>query len=260
MHDLHAKRVVVTRPRKQYHDFAQALEAHGAEPVCFPVIEVAQVEDSTDLDAALRDLDQYDWLVLTSVNGVAAVWVRLVALGLFTIPPKVKVAAIGPKTGRALEARGVSPDFVPDEYIADAILPGLGEVEGKRILLARADIARKDLVNAIRKAGGTADDLVAYRTLPASPDLNGLAAIRAGVDVLTFTSSSTVHNFVAIMQSIGLDVHNLPCKPLFAYIGPITAETAGEYNLPIDVVAQQYTTDGLIDRLVDFYAQQESRS
>jgi uroporphyrinogen-III synthase len=247
--DLAGKRVLITRPLDQAGEFAAALRAAGARPVLFPVIEIAPLEDTSALDIALAGLDGYDWLVLTSVNGVEAVWERLAALGIEGIPPTVRLAAIGPQTCASLAARGAAPHFVPDEYVAEAILPGLGDLRGRRVLLPRADLARPDLALAIHAAGGVADEIAAYRTLPAQADPQGLAALREGMEVVTFTSSSTVRNFAALARSAGLDPLDLPGSPLFACIGPITAGTARSEGFPVGLVADEYTTAGLIRAL-----------
>ena len=251
MADLHGKRVLITRPRSQAEEFANALQASGATPVNFPVIEIGPVSDTTALDRALQKLACYEWLILTSVNGVEAAWDRFVALGINAIPPGVRVASIGPKTAAALEARGAKPDFVPPEYVAEAILPGLGDLRGCWCLLPRADLARPDLADAIEAAGGVAHEIAAYRTLPAKPDLSGLQALRAGVDIVTFTSSSTVRNFKALIVEAGLDPNHLPGNPIIACIGPITAATARQEGFDVSIVAQEYTTEGLLQALIE---------
>ncbi len=242
-------RILITRPRAQSTAFAAALTAAGFEPIYFPVIEIRPMDDNTALDRALLKLACYDWVVFTSVNGVEAVWEHLPPLpmgeGL-----GVRVAAIGPKTADALRARGVNPDFVPDEYVAEAILPGLGDLRGRWVLLPRAEIARKALPNAIAKADGVAHEIAVYHTLPAEPDPAGLAALRSGVDVVTLTSPSTVQNFVAIVRQHGLDPLRLPGNPMFACIGPITEQAARDEGLNNLVMADEYTTEGLIRVIV----------
>jgi uroporphyrinogen-III synthase len=250
--NLSNKRILMTRPKDQASGFATALRAHGAEPIDFPVIEIGPAQDTVALDRALKKVDCYDWLVLTSVNGVKAVWNRFAALGLPGLPPGVKVAAIGPKTAAALQDRGVTPDFVPGEYVAEAILPGLGDLRGRWVLMPRADLARPALALAVQAAGGVAHEIAAYRTLPAQPDTAGLQALSSGVDVVTFTSSSTVRCFIALVKAVHLDPHHLPGDPLFACIGPITASTAQEHNLPIHILAKEYTTEGLIQAILDY--------
>jgi Uroporphyrinogen-III synthase len=161
----------------------------------------------------------------------------------------VKFAAIGPKTAEALKARGITPDFIPQEYVAEAILPGLGDLKGKWILLPRAEIARKELSEAIVKTGGIAHEISVYKTLPTQPDPDGLAALKSGVDVITFTSASAVAYFVAVVRQNKLDPLNLPNNPLFACIGPITEQAARAEGLLNLVVAKEYTTDGLIEAI-----------
>lgn len=247
--DLSGKRIVITRPREQADEFASAFEALGAKPILFPVIEISPARDTTPLDRALGKLQCYDWLVLTSVNGVEALWERLSAIGLSGIPEQLHVAAIGPKTAQALRDRGVEPDFMPPEYIAEAIIPGLGDLRGRWVLLPRADLARQALPRAIQVQDGVAHEIAAYHTLPAQPDPLALQALGQGVDAVTFTSSSTVRNFIALVDKAGLDAHNLPGNPLIACIGPITAGTAQEEGLHVDVVADEYTTEGLLRAL-----------
>jgi len=160
-----------------------------------------------------------------------------------------RVAAIGPKTSEALTAHGVVPDFVPDEYVAESILPGLGDLRGKWVLLPRAEIARKALPEAIFEAGGIPHEIPVYKTLPVQPSPDGLAALRSGVDVITLTSPSTVQNLVAIVRQNELDPFALPGNPLFACIGPITEQAAREEGLRNLVTAREYTTEGLIEVL-----------
>jgi len=235
------KRVLVTRPRAQADSFVEGLRTAGFEPIYFPVIEIRSIEDNSELDQALVQINKYDWVVFTSVNGVEVVFDRLEKYS--SLP---HVAAIGPKTAEALKARGVTPDFVPEEYVAEAILPGLGDLRGKWILLPRAEIARKALPEAIVKAGGMAHEIAVYKTLPIQPGAEGLAALKAGVDVVTLTSPSTVQNFVAVAKQNGLNPLNLPNNPLFACIGPITEQAAREEGLINLVVAKEYTSGGLI--------------
>ena len=242
------KRVLITRPRPQADEFADKLRSAGFEPIYFPVIEIKPVEDNLALERALSKLNCYEWIVFTSVNAVEILFDQFPSL---TWNEGIRVAAIGPKTAEALKARGVSPDFVPQEYVAEAILPGLGDLVGKWVLLPRAEIARQALPESIFNAGGVPHQIAVYKTLPAQPDAEGLAALRSGVDVITLTSPSTLENFLAIARANGLDPLHLPNHPLFACIGPITEGAAKEAGLPNLVVADEYTTDGLIAVLKD---------
>jgi uroporphyrinogen-III synthase len=249
MSALSGKRILITRPPGKANAFAQALQAQGAQPVYFPTIQITPVEDTTCLDRALSQLDTYAWLVFTSANAVEAVYERLGALEIQPASPPLKVAAIGPNTAAALEANGVSPDFMPAEHISEAILPGLGELQEKWVLLPLADIAHESLPRAIQDAGGVSHVVTAYHTIPAAPDPEGLANIQAGVDVITFTSGSSARNFATLTENAGLDPFHLPGSPIVACIGPKTAQVASQTGFTVDIVAEEYTTNGLVETL-----------
>lgn len=239
-------RVLITRPRKEAAEFAQALSKIGAEAIYFPTIAIRPVEDISALDQAISHLQNYDWLIFTSANAANVVLDRKVALKIEKFPERLRIAAIGPKTAECLEGRGVSPHFIPDEYVAEAILPGLGDLTNRHVLLPLADLAHDTLPRAIYEANGIAHVVTAYHTLPTEPDPEGLAVIRQGVDIITFTSGSTAQNFIALIQHAGLDPFNLPGKPIVACIGPKTAQTAQRLGFSVDIVANTYTVDGLV--------------
>lgn len=247
-------KVLITRPRAQADDFAEKLRAAGFEPIFFPVIEIQPIENNVALERALEKLDCYEWVVFTSVNAVPPT-VSPHFLRKWGECPEgtrgVRIAAIGPKTAEALRRHDIEPDFVPEEYVAEAILPGLGDLQGKWVLLPRAEIARKALPEAIANAGGIAHEIVVYQTLPTQVDEDGLGALKSGVDVITFTSASTVENFVAITRQHNLDPLNLPNNPPVACIGPVTEHAAKEVGFQNLVVAKEYTTDGLIEAITN---------
>ena len=242
------KRILITRPRAQADDFADKLRSAGFEPVYFPVIEIKPVENNLALERALAKLNCYEWIVFTSANAVEIVFDQFPASNW---NEEVKFAAIGPKTAAALKARNISPDFVPEEYVAEAILPGLGDLLGKWVLLPRAEIARKELPEAIFHAGGVPHEITVYKTLPVQPDLDGLTALKSGVDVVTFASASSVENFAAIVRKNRLDPLNLPNDPLIACIGPITEQAARDEGFQNIVTAKEYTTEGLIEAITN---------
>jgi len=247
------QRVLVTRPRAQANDFAAKLRSAGFEAVFFPVLKIQPIENNPALDEALEKLNCYEWVVFTSVNGVNIVFERLFFLTPNHFPlgegQKVRFAAIGPKTAKALQVHGVTPDFVPKEYVAEAILSGLGDLQDKWVLLPRAELARKALSEAIVNTGGIAHEIAVYKTLPVKPDSNGLAALKSGVDWITFTSPSTVRNFVAIVRKQKMDPLRLEGNPKIACIGPITEDAAREEGFHVDLVAEKYTTEGLVSAL-----------
>lgn len=238
------KRIVITRPRAQADEFADKLRLAGFEPIYFPVIEIRPVENNIALERAFSKLSCYEWIVFTSVNAVESVFSQFPAP---SINKETKVAAIGSKTGEALQARGITPDFVPEEQVSEAILPGMGDLVGKWVLLPRAEIARQEFPEAIFNAGGIPHQITVYKTLPTQPDPEGLAALHAGVDVITFTSASTVDHFAAIARKNDLDPLNLPKDPRFACIGPVTSQAARDAGFQNIVVAREFTTDGLME-------------
>ena len=244
-HRLSGLRVVVTRPENQVDGMCNRLRALRAEPIEFPVISIAPAEAGGPLDRAIVQLDRFDWVIFTSVNGVEQFWARLVEVRTQSHngPIRGKVAAIGPATAAALRQRGVRVHLVPGEYRAEAILDEIGGVAGQRILLPRADIARPALAEGLRARGAKVDEVAAYHTVLGQPHPAAFDALRTGVDVITFTSSSTVRNFLRLTD--GLDYGD----PLIACIGPVTAATAREMGLHVDVVAKEYTIDGLLEAL-----------
>ncbi|MGQ9502243.1 MAG: uroporphyrinogen-III synthase [Anaerolineae bacterium] len=247
---LSGLRVVITRPEAQAEALYERLRQAGAVPILFPVITIAPPEPGSALDRAIRHLSEYDWIIFTSANGVQQFRTRLAdTLGISLaqlqgIPGFTgKIAAIGPKTAETLRRSGIEVHVVPGEYRAEAILDAIGEVQGAYILLPRADIARAELAIGLRKRGAIVDEVAAYRTLPAIPPSIAFEQLQKGVDIVTFTSSSTVRHFVTLTR--GIDYGD----PAIACIGPVTAETARQLGLRVDIVADEYTVDGLLRAL-----------
>ena len=250
MSSLSGKRILITRPRSQASGLHRLLKAEGAEVLLLPTIVIAPVEDTSRLDQALKDLGQgvYNWVILTSVNGVSACSDRLrqTGISIAAVFGSARVAAIGPATAQALRELDIHVDFVPQEYVAERILDGLGDPAGQRILLPRAEIARPALAEALAKAGALVDEIAVYHTLPAEADPAGLAALEQGVDAITFTSSSTVRSFVSLAGA-QIGAAKVAC------IGPITAATARELGLPVDLIASEYSMPGLVRALKEYY-------
>jgi uroporphyrinogen III methyltransferase/synthase len=247
--NLHAKRILITRPRPQAETFARLLEREGARPFFFPVIEILPPEDWSALDEALRNLDRYDWLILKSLNGAEAVLGRLDALGMRQSPAGLRVAAVGPVTAARLARAGLRNSVVPSKYTAAAILPELGDIAGGRILLPGSDIAPRKLSAALRGAGAIVDVVTAYRLVSMQPSPAEFEALRRGVDVVCFASPSSVTGFVRALHAHGVEARRPPSDPLIACIGPVTAAAARAAGLRVDVEAAEHTVVGLLEAL-----------
>ncbi len=250
---LRGKTVVVTRARPQAGEFTALLRALGASVIEFPTIRIGEAPDPDALRAAAGRVASYDWVVFTSVNGVERFWSALRSAGADTSSfGGARVCAIGPATAAALETRGIRPDLVPSEFVAEATVQALassGELADRRILLPRAEIARATLPDGLRACGALVDEVAAYRTEPDGADADGVRErLHAGeIDLITFTASSTVRNFVDLLgpKMAGAEV---------ASIGPITSRTARDLGLPVHVEAAEYTIPGLTEAIVMHYA------
>jgi uroporphyrinogen-III synthase len=252
-------RILVGRARHQASALSSALRDLGADVLEVPFIEIRKPHSYKPLDHALQNLHAYDWLILTSVNGVQAVWDRLNKLRLTNNKlDHLKVAAIGPATARAIKKRGIKVDVVPEEYVAESVVKSLHKrVEGKRVLLARAKVARDVIPLELRKLGAHVDVVEAYETvIPQSSRKQLNAVLKSNTrrpHLITFTSSSTVRNFMALLKSEGdPSRRNLDQLDgiLFASIGPITSATLRQLKLRADVEADQYTIPGLVAAIV----------
>lgn len=256
---LAGKHIVITRPVEQAQEFADQLAAAGARVTALPAIVIAPLEDTARLDAALAELASYDWIVLTSANGVRAVSERLEATGhAWAERGRARIAVIGPATARALAEHGVSAEAMPGEYVAEAIVETLGNVAGQRILLLRADIARRALAEELLLRGAEVDEIAAYRTVAEPAPAESLRAIfedgDVAVDAITFTSASTVHGFLRGLTAAGHFSNELVRGIPLVAIGPITANALREYGLEPAAVAAEYTTEGVVRALVEYFS------
>jgi uroporphyrinogen III methyltransferase / synthase len=246
---LFGRRVLVTRARAQASGFAADLEELGAEVVQFPTIRVAPPADPEPLRRAVREIERYDWVVFTSVNGVEYLWEELRAAGRDTRSlAGVSLCAIGPATAAALELHGARADLMPEQFVSEAAvaaMAGDARLAGARILLPRADIAREALPRLLRAEGAVVDEVDAYRTVLDDAHADEMRDhVRAGgLDLITFTASSTVRNFVKLF---GTEVG----AARVASIGPITSATARELGLQVDIEAEEYTIPGLVRAIV----------
>lgn len=255
---LFGKRVLVTRSREQASALSEAIEDLGGEPLEFPTIGVADPEDYKPLDQAINELSAFKWVIFTSVNGVAYFFNRLRRRNKdIRELAGARICAIGPKTREALENYGLLVDYVPGEYRAEEIIAGLqGKVNaGERVLLPRADIARKVLAEALTGMGALVTDVSAYRTVMGGGDSAEITRklLNGEIHAVTFTSSSTVQNFVKMLKFP--DLKTLLAGVTVACIGPITADTARDLGLRVDVVAREYTIEGLVAAILEYFRQ-----
>ena len=227
------------------------LRAKGASVIEVPLIEIRPPRRFAELDSAVRHLADYDWLILTSVNGVEALFARMRRL---RVPLRalraLKISAIGPATKAAIEKHGMPVTVTPKEYVAEAVVSALRrKVASKRVLLLRAAVARDVIPRELRNAGARVKVVAAYETrIPADADRKLRKSLNDGApDVITFTSSSTVRNFVKLagkrLFSGALDGTAL------ASIGPITSHTLREHGLRAAIEARRYTISGLVEAI-----------
>lgn len=254
---LSGKRIVVTRATDQADSLCEKLEALGATPVRIPMIKIVPLDDPSALDAAIGRLPSYDWVVFTSANGVNMFWQRFTAMKASIDDFRhTRVAAVGPATAERLRHNGIDVQFTPAKFVSDELLPGLGDVSGANILLARAAIARKDIVNELESKGAHIDDVATHRTLAPDMGATHLETIRSGVDAITFASSSAVHNFAAGLAAQN-ETPTLPGKTVIVCIGPVTAATARECGFDSPIEARQHTGDGLVEALVTHFGRNQ---
>ncbi len=253
---LAGRRVLVTRAAHQAGKLSDGLRAMGAEPVEVPVLEICPPDDFAPLDRALRQLDSYDWLILTSANTVRSLVERAAALGLmFAANSPLKVAAIGTATAAETRNAGLSVAMIPESYVGESLVESLaGQVAGRKILLARAAVARDVIPDALRAAGAVLDVVDAYQNrMPASAPAQLRTALGAGVDAATFTSSSSVTHLADAARAAGL---SFPFAGVAAVsIGPVTSKTLRESGWEPSIEASPSNIPGLIQAVVHLFAQ-----
>jgi len=252
LRSLAGVRVLVTRSKPENETLAGKLRELGAVTAELPTIEFAPPKNVEPLDRSIGMISKYDWLIFTSAHGVQFFGERMAAVGeLVQKLQGVKVAAIGSATAAALERLGKQPDYVPEEFLSEKIVSGLGNIDGKRILLPRADIAARSLPEELRTRGARVEEVVAYRTIvPKDLTLDRLLLIlKRGVDIVTFTSPSTVRNLAHIAGKP--DLGTLLKDVTVACIGPVTAEAARSLGVHVNIVASNHTVDDLVESIVN---------
>lgn len=257
MSALRGKRIVITRAPHQAGELAAMLEARGAIPLFYPCIDIAPPADTTLLDTAVREaaIGAYDWLVLTSANTVIALASRLAALGMNGSTLQVRVAAVGPATAEAARERlGLQTDMMPETYVAEALAKVIQPIDGAQVLLPQSAIAETTLADELRASGAQVTTIDAYRTVEGSGgvDLPALLA-SSEVDVITFTSGSTVKNLLYRLEREGGNARLLN-NVCIACIGTKTAAVASAHKLQVTVVPAEYTLEGLTTALEHYFS------
>ena len=253
---LFGKTIVVTRAREQISDFASYLTNAGAIVIEFPTIETKPPESWGSLDEALNQITSYDWIVFTSVNGVKYFIDRLVERGMDIRDLKgLKVIAIGPKTAKKVKEHGIRVDFIPENYRAESIIEGIGteNIKGKNILIPRAKVARELLPDSMRKLGARVTIAETYVTFKPKHNKKQVGKLlrEGSIDAVTFTSSSTVNNFMDVWgKEKGLELMN---NVTVASIGPITSNSARKLGLEPSIEPKKYTTEALAESLIEFF-------
>ena len=254
---LFAKRIVLTRAQEQAKEFSQLLAAYGAEPVEVPTIQIVPPASWQALDEAIIRLGTYQWLIFTSVNGVGPFMDRLHVAGKdVRALASLRLCAIGPRTAQALKTYGLTADLVPAEFQAEGVIAALAQVgiQGNRILIPRAEVAREILPEQLRELGAVVDVIPVYRTIVPTVDVASLTQqLQDGrVAALTFTSSSTVRNFVELFGGQEA-VRRLVAQVAIACIGPITARTAEEHGLTVTIMPAENTLPALAEAIVKHF-------
>jgi uroporphyrinogen III methyltransferase/synthase len=259
---LSGRLIAVTRARSQGSEFVRRIEDLGGQAIEFPTIEIQPPKSYGALDAAIRSIEGYHWIIFTSVNGVKHFWARFQHLNRNVRNlGEIRIAAIGPETARELESVNLRADLVPREYRAEGLLQGLKgeEMRGKRILLPRAEEARDILPNTLKEHGAKVDVVEAYRTVAAKSNTAPFRELllQNKVDIITFTSSSTVTHFFNLFSDV--DMKRLLAGAAVACIGPITQRTAEEVGIRVDVVPRDYTIPGLTQAIVEYFTAPDGR-
>ncbi|MHB1347293.1 MAG: uroporphyrinogen-III C-methyltransferase [Candidatus Humimicrobiaceae bacterium] len=249
---LAGKRILVTRAREQASDLVKKIEEKGGEALEFPAIKIAEIESYDYFDKVLKNIRDYKWVVFTSINGVSTFFKRMKVNNIdIRDLSGIKIAAIGETTAEKISNLGLRIDYVPNEYTSEKLLEGLLNLVrySEKVLLVRADIAGNELFKGLEKNGIKVKNLVAYRITVNDFGKDKVMDLleEGSVDYITFTSSSTVINFVSIL---GKENINKLSRVKIICIGPVTEKTAADIGLKVSAVADVYTIEGLIDKMI----------
>ena len=259
---LKGKRILITRPGDQAEELIARLNTLGAEPILFPTIRIVPPKSWEEVDKAIDSLLTYDTIIFTSVNGVKKFFQRLQEKGKDSGSfGKATICAIGPSTASEIEKFNLRADIVPEKFQAEFVVDSLERhgIAGKRFLLPRAEKAREVLPDEIKKRRGHIDVVTVYRTTKGEGNVEEVRELfqKGSIDVITFTSSSTVNNFVDLLGKESIAELINGC--VVAAIGPITAETAGPLGIKTDVMAKEYTIPGLVEAMKEYFRDKSVR-
>ncbi len=252
-HPLAGTRILVGRARHQAGSLSASLRSLGASVIEIPFIEIRKPQSYRLLDDALKNIRNYDWLILTSANGVEAMWERLRKLRIARRNLKhLQIAAIGPATKKAIVKHGLKVKMVPEEYVAESVVKGLrNKVNGKRVVLIRAKVARDVIPEQLRASGAQVDVVEAYETVVPEKSRARLRKLMKNASrrphIVTFTSSSSARNFAELLGKVKTGSLG---SVQFASIGPVTSATLGELQMPATIEAREFTMGGLIRAIV----------
>ncbi|HMD16709.1 MAG TPA: uroporphyrinogen-III synthase [Terriglobales bacterium] len=257
-HPLAGTRILVGRARHQAGSLSASLRSLGASVIEIPFIEIRKPQSYRPLDDALKNIKTYDWLILTSANGVEAMWERVQKLRITRRNLEhLQIAAIGPATKKAIVRHGLKVKMVPEEYVAESVVKGLRDkVNGKRVVLVRAKVARDVIPEELRAAGAQVEVVEAYETVvPEKSRVRLRELMRNAVrrpHVVTFTSSSSAKNFAELLGNFKAGSRGAGWfkHVQFASIGPVTSATLGELQMPVAIEAREFTMGGLIRAIV----------
>jgi uroporphyrinogen III methyltransferase/synthase len=254
---LFGKRVLMTRATDQVAEMAGLLAAQGAEPVEAPAIRIVPVDDWTPVDRAIEAVKTYDWIIFTSVNGVVRFMARHEERGQDARAfAGRRICCIGPRTAEELARYGLRADVIPSEYQAEGVVAALAvdDLKAARILIPRAEVAREMLPDELRALGAHVDVVPVYKTVVPNEAIEGWRRqlTDGQIHVATFTSSSTVMNFVELLGGAG-EARRLVQPVAVACIGPITARTAEDYGLTVAIMPTENTVPALVEAIVQYY-------
>ena len=251
---LFSKNIVVTRARAQASKLTSLLESYGANVIEFPVIKIKPPSSFEEIDREIESINKYKWIIFTSQNGVKAFMERLYISGKdVRILGGIKICAIGRETGKELKKSGIIADYVPEKFIGEELVKNFPSFPpGTEILIPRAKIARETIPEKLKKSGAKVTVLTAYETVMEENKGEDLKNISKDIDVITFTSSSTVTNFIEKIHKLNINKEDFS-NTVFAAIGPVTAKTAEKHGLKIEIMAEEYTIKGLVEAILDYY-------